>query len=97
MIIQAFERIKKAVSTAPVLNFFSPESPTERDVSEKGIGFALIQKGQPVSPDQVRAELLASRAGDTCPSLWNGAQSPVCLWKEGNPLDRPQAIVGDCP
>ena len=56
-----------------------------------------MQKGQPVSPNQVRAELLASRAGDTCPRLWNGAQSPVCLWKEDHPVDRPQAIVGECP
>jgi len=43
--------MKKAVSTAPVLKFFTPSAPTEGegDASEKGIGFALMQQGQPVN------------------------------------------------
>ena len=37
--------------TAPVLKFFDPSFPAEGegDASEKGIGFALTQKGQPVT------------------------------------------------
>ena len=48
---EAFAKIKKAVSTAPVLKFFTPSAPTEGggDASEKGIGFALMQQGQPVT------------------------------------------------
>ena len=48
---EAFVKIKKAVSTAPVLKFFTPSEPTEGegDASEKGIGFALMQQGQPVT------------------------------------------------
>lgn len=47
---QAFERITEAASTAPVLKFFNPDSPTEGegDASEKGISFSLMQQGQPV-------------------------------------------------
>ena len=48
---EAFVKIKKAVSTAPVLKFFTPSEPTEGegDASEKEIGFALMQQGQPVT------------------------------------------------
>ena len=48
---EAFVKIKTAVSTAPVLKFFTPSEPTEGegDTSEKGIGFALMQQGQPVT------------------------------------------------
>lgn len=37
------------MSTAPVLKFFNPDSLTEGegDASEKGIGLALMQQGQP--------------------------------------------------
>ena len=54
---EAFTKIKKAVSTAPVLKFFTPSEPVEGEgvASEKGIGFALMQE----------------RA--TCTSLWHGA------------------------
>ena len=39
------------MSTAPVLMFFTPSEPTEGegDASEKGIGFAPMQKGEPVT------------------------------------------------
>ena len=48
---EAFLKIKKAVSTSPVLKFFTPTAPTEGegDASEKGIGFALMQQGKPVT------------------------------------------------
>lgn len=47
---EAFVKIKKAVSTPPVLKFFTPSKPTEGgDTSEKGIGFVRMQKGQPVT------------------------------------------------
>ena len=44
---EAFEKIKKPVSTAPVLKFFTPRAPTEGegDASEKEFGFALMQQG----------------------------------------------------
>ena len=48
---EAFVKIKKAVPTARVLKFFNPSEPTEGegDASEKGIGFVLMQQGQPVT------------------------------------------------
>ena len=48
---EAFTKIKKAVSTAPVLKFVTPSEPVEGegDASEKGIAFALMQEGQPVT------------------------------------------------
>ena len=48
---EAFTKIKKAVSTTPVSKFFTPSEPVEGegDASEKGIGFDLMQEGQPVT------------------------------------------------
>ena len=48
---EAFTKIKKAVSTAPVLKFVTPSEPVEGegDASEKGIAFALMQEGKPVT------------------------------------------------
>jgi len=48
----AFERIKHAVSNAPVLKyFFQQKYPTEGqgDGSKDGLGFVLMQQGQPVT------------------------------------------------
>ena len=47
---QAFENIKEAVTSAPVLKYFDPKADTEGqgDASEHGLGFALMQDGQPV-------------------------------------------------
>ncbi|XP_070537048.1 uncharacterized protein [Ptychodera flava] len=48
---EAFERIKRAVTAAPVLRYFDPGLPTEGqgDASSKGLGFVLMQQGQPVT------------------------------------------------
>ena len=48
---QAFERIKQAVTSAPVFKYFNPKQPTEGqgDASLKGIGFVLLQNGQLVT------------------------------------------------
>ena len=48
---QAFENIKEAVTSAPVLKYFDPKADTEGqgDASEHGLGFVLMQDGQPVS------------------------------------------------
>ena len=47
----AFERIKEAVIKAPVLKYFSENDPTEGqgDASQDGLGFVLMQYGQPVT------------------------------------------------
>ena len=48
---EVFERIKDAVSQAPVLKYFSESDPTEGqgDASKDGLGFVLMQLGQPVT------------------------------------------------
>lgn len=47
----AFEAIKKSLSSAPVLKYFDPKEETEGqgDASDKGLGYSLMQKGQPVT------------------------------------------------
>ena len=47
----AFEKIKKAVTSAPVLKYFDTSKPTEGsgDASSKGIGFVLTQEDHPVT------------------------------------------------
>ncbi|PIK54593.1 hypothetical protein BSL78_08524 [Apostichopus japonicus] len=47
----AFKEVKRSVSSTPVLKYFDPQSETEGqgDASEKGIGFTLMQQGQPVT------------------------------------------------
>ena len=48
---KSFEDIKLLVSSAPVLKYFDPECQTEGqgDASQSGLGFVLLQKGQPVA------------------------------------------------
>ena len=48
---KAFENVKQAVTSAPVLQFFNSSEPVEgqRDASANGIGFVLMQNGQQVS------------------------------------------------
>ena len=47
----AFERIKEAVVKAPVLKYFNESDPTEcqGDASQGGLGFVVMQCGQPVT------------------------------------------------
>ena len=47
----AFEKIKEAVTTAPVLRYFDPNEETvlQCDASDTGLGASLMQKGQPVA------------------------------------------------
>lgn len=46
---KAFANIMKAVPTTPVLKYFDPAAQTggERNASEKGMGFVLMQEDQP--------------------------------------------------
>ena len=48
---KAFEKIKKMASTAPVLKYYDPEQEVtiQADASQSGLGYALMQEGQPVS------------------------------------------------
>ena len=48
---KAFENVKRAVTSAPVLRYFNSSEPVEGqgDASANGIGFVLMQNGQPVS------------------------------------------------
>lgn len=97
---EAFLKIKKAVSPSPVLKFFTPTVPTEGegDASEKGIGFALMQQGQPVTYairaltkaeqnySQIEKELLTQVFG-----IENNHQyvygRKVTLWTDHKPLE----------
>nr|XP_054767488.1 uncharacterized protein K02A2.6-like [Lytechinus pictus] len=48
---EAFDMIKQKVCEAPVLRYFDASAPTEGqgDASQFGLGFALLQHGQPVA------------------------------------------------
>ena len=47
--VKAFESVKQAVTSAPILRYFNSNDPVEGqgDASANGIGFALMQNGQP--------------------------------------------------
>lgn len=51
MLEEAFEKIKEALSSAPFSKFFAPSEAGkgEGDASEKGTGFALMQKSESVT------------------------------------------------
>ena len=46
-----FKSLKVAVTQAPFLKYFSPQAQTkgQGDASQNGLGFALLQEGQPVT------------------------------------------------
>ena len=48
---QAFQTIKQRLTAAPILTYFDPKAATEGqgDASEKGLGFVLLQNGQPIT------------------------------------------------
>ncbi len=48
---QAFQKIKNAVTTAPVLRYFNPDLETtlQSDSSSTGLGATIMQNGQPVA------------------------------------------------
>ena len=48
---ESFNRIKQAITETPVLRYFDPSLPLEGqgDASSKGLGFSLLQEGQPVT------------------------------------------------
>jgi len=49
---QAFDKLKRVVSAAPVLRFFDPSKPDvtmQTDSSSTGIGSCLLQDGQPIA------------------------------------------------
>ena len=96
---QAFEKIKQAVTAAPVLKYFNPMEPTkgQGDASSKGLCFVLLQNGQPVTYNsrvltpaeqnysQIEKELLAQVYG-----LEHNHQyvfgRKVILWTDHKPL-----------
>ena len=47
----AFERVKELVTQAPLLKYYNPEEEltVQCDASEKGLGAALMQNGQPIA------------------------------------------------
>ena len=47
----AFEQVKRMVTSAPLLKYYDPqlELTVQCDASEKGLGAALLQKGQPIA------------------------------------------------
>ena len=74
---EAVEKVKKALTSSPVLSYFDPKKATiiQADASQVGLGAALLQDGRPVAYAsraltrveqqyvQVEKELLASLFG----------------------------------
>ena len=96
----ALERVKQAVTSAPVLRYFDSSLPVEGqgDASSNGIGFVLMQNGQPVSYSsraltvnekkysQIEKELLAQVFGvERNHQLVYGRK--IVLWSDHKPLE----------
>ena len=97
---EAFQSIKHAVTSAPVLRCFNSAEPVEGqgDASSSGIGFVLMQNGQPVSYSsraltaseknysQIEKELLAQVFGvERNHHFVYGRR--VVLWSDHKPLE----------
>ena len=97
---KAFENIKQAVTSAPVLRYFNSSEPVEGqgDASANGIGFVLKQKGQPVSYSsraltasernysQIEKELLAQVFGVERNHQYVYGRK-IVLWSDHKPLE----------
>ena len=97
---KAFENVKKAVTSAPVLRYFNSSEPVEGqgDASANGIGFVLMQNGQPVSYSsralttcernysQIEKELLAQVFGVERNHQYVYGRK-IVLWSDHKPLE----------
>ena len=95
----AFQSLKTAVTQAPVLKYFSPQAQTEGqgDTSQNGLGFVLMQEGQPVTYasraltpteqrySQIEKELLAQVFGLEHNHHYTFGRR-VILWTDHKPL-----------
>ena len=95
----AFQSLKTAVTQAPVLKYFSPQAQTEGqgDASQNGLGFVLMQEGQPVTYasraltpaeqrySQIEKELLAQVFGLEHNHHYTFGRR-VILWTDHKPL-----------
>lgn len=96
---EAFERIKAAVTTAPVLQYFDSSKPTEGcgDASSQGLGFVLTQEDHPISYasralttaeqrySQIEKELLAQVFGLEHNHYYTYGRR-ITLWTDHKPL-----------
>ena len=107
---EAFQNLKCAVTSAPVLKYFSSTEPVEGqgDASSSGIGFVLMQNGQPVSYasraltaseknySQIEKELLAQVFGAERNHQFVYGRR-IVLWSDHKPLEtickKPLAIA----
>ena len=95
----AFDMIKRKVCEAPVLKYFDPKCATEGqgDASQNGLGFVLLQNGQPVAYasraltpaeqrySQIEKELLAQVFGlERHHEFVYGRE--IALWTDHKPL-----------
>ena len=97
---KAFENVKQAVTSAPVLRYFNSSEPVEGqgDASANGIGFVLMQNGQPVSYSsralttsernysQIEKELLAQVFGVERNHQYVYGRK-IVLWSDHKPLE----------
>ena len=96
----AFESVKRAVTSTPVLRYFNSSEPVEGqgDASSSGIGFVLMQNGQPVTYSsraltaseknysQIEKELLAQVFGVERNHQYAYGRK-VVLWSDHKPLE----------
>ena len=96
---EAFERIRAAVTTAPVLQYFDSSKPTQScgDTSSQGLGFVLTQEDHPISYaswaltaaeqrySQIEKELLAQVFGLEHNHYYTYGRR-IILWTDHKPL-----------
>ena len=84
---EAFETIKKLVTSSPVLSFYDPhkELTLENDASEYGLGAAIYQEGNPIA--------FASRSLTSAGAAASSLGSAVSCRVEGRAID---TALGQC-
>ena len=96
---EAFDKIKKLVTTAPILSYFDQSVPTEGqgDASQSGLGFVLMQNGHPITfssraltsaevrYSQIEKELLAQVFGLERNNQYVYGRH-IVLWTDHKPL-----------
>ena len=86
----ALSTVKNLICTAPVLCYFDPASEItlQCDASDGGLGYALLQLGQPVAYGArgltVAEKICTDREGDAGHSLWMQKVWSILIWSQSD-------------
>ena len=85
---EAFNMLKREISTAPVLKYYDPHKPLmlQTDACSKGLGAVLLQDGHPIlfcikSTYKCTTKLCHNRARSTCCIIGSTKVPSLPIWK----------------